>query len=292
MKKIFLVFTALLVIISFSACNNMQNASMDNLDMIYELDNNLYIAEKSFNHKNTIYNNVEYSKKTNLPHSAEFAFNGNEERFVYNDTLFYPIGEKLVNRYFESGKNDNVILLNEDGSINSILYKYTRLEINGSFDPNNDLIELKNELKKWVDTSKYEYIEAPDYADKELEIYDYIFYNMIEGYITDYMRVSVSNDGYIFGLSINNLMLENFVLNINKSLEEKMINLKLSDIYNTQNTEYKSYNTVFPPQVVKYNNEIYVQYSVSANYIDSNETELTSWLNCILIPTSLIKYEK
>ncbi len=287
MKKIMLVFMALLIIGSFSACNNVNITDTNALDLIFEVDNNLYNTEKSFNHRNTISNNAEQSKEKNPPSNKKFTFNDNENEFVYYDTLFYPVGQKKVYRYSEDGKDDNVILLNEDGSVNSILYKYTRLDIYDKSDTSDVLIELKNELNKLVDVSKYEYVDEPEYDDA-LEIYDYLFYNMEEGYITDYMRVSVSADGHVFGLSINNLMSEDFVLNINKVLEEEMINFKLADIYSTESTEYKSYNTVFPPQVVVYDNELYIQYYVSANYIDSNEKESVSWLNCILIPVSLI----
>lgn len=258
------------------------------LNMIYEVDNNLYNIEKSFNHRNTISNNVEHSIEKNPPSSKKISFNDNEKEFVYYDTLFYPVGQKKVNRYCEDGKEDNVILLNEDGTINSILYKYTSLDINGNNNRNDVLIELKSELNKWVDVSKYEYVDMPEYYEDGLEIYDYLFYNMREGYMTDYMRVSVSADGYVFGLSINNLMLDDLVLNINKALEEEMINLKLADIYSTEETEYKSYNTGFPPQVLVYDSELYIQYFVSANYKDSNGKETTSWLNCILIPVSLM----
>lgn len=288
MKKILLVFMTLIIIVSFSACNNQNITDTNALDLIFEVDNNLYSTEKSFNHRNTISNNVEYSREKNPPSNKKFTFNDNEKEFVYYDTLFYPVGQKKVNRYFEDGKEDNMILLNEDGTINSILYKYTSLDIYGNNDTNDVFMELKSELNKWVDVSKYKYVDMPENHKDGLEIYDYLFYNMKEGYMTDYMRVSVSADGYVFGLSINNLMSEDFVLNINKALEEKMINLKLADIYNTESTEYKSYNTVFPPQVLVYDGELYIQYSVSANYIDSNEKESTSWLNCILIPVSLM----
>lgn len=291
MKKILLVFTALLIIVSFSACHNQTNVNKDALDMIYEVDNKLYVTEKSFHHKKTISNSVEYSKETTPPSNVTFAFNGDEKEFVYCDTLFYPVGEKKVNRYCEKDKEDNVILLNEDGSINSILYEYTMLDLHGGDDPENILIELKKELSKWVDISKYEYIDI-NTAEGERTIYDYLFCNRMEGYLTDYMRVSVFSDGCFLSLSINNVMIEDFVLHIDKSLEEKMIHLKLADIYNTENTEYKSYHTVFPPQVVVYDNELCVQYFVAAHYLDSNETEQRSWLNCILIPTRLMETGK
>ncbi len=292
MKKIFIVTIVFALIFGVCSCNSSKDYNREEcLNMILEIDNDLCNTEKDFNHKNIVSDKVEYSTDDNAPLKIKCKINDHEEELDYHDTLYYPIGGKKVNRYFVNGNEDHVILISQDGSVNSILYEFITLDISKTATPNEVLPVLERELNKWINTSDYEHINIPEYSNENIQgfgIYDFLYYNSVDGYMTDYVKVSVSDDGCVFGFSINNLKYDNIRLDIDKELEIEMLNLKLKDIYTTDNTKYKSYNTVFTPQVVIYNDKPCIRYFVSADYSHATNGDTTSWLNSILIPVDLI----
>lgn len=309
MKKLLLINIVVALVFSICSCNiNKENNNgnedissdevtdvkqintEDYLNLILEIDSELYIIENNFNHRNSVSDKAEYLTDSSVVSIIKREIDNSEKELKYQDTLFYPIGEKRLNRYFVNGNEDNTVLVNQDGTVNAILYEFVTLDISETATPNEVLPVLVQELNKWIRTSDYEHINIPEYTENSqgFGIYDFLYYNSVDGYMTDYVKVSVSDDGCVFGFWINDLNYDNISLNIDKELETELLNLKLKDIYDTDNTEYNSYNTAFIPQVVIYNNKPHIRYFVSANYSYASGGEATSWINNILIPVDLI----
>ena len=120
---------------------------------------------------------------------------------------------------------------------------------------------------------------------------DFLYYNTVAGYITDFLRISVYyHTGEVVALQVHNLQRQDIVLEIDSELETKMINVKLNDIYTTETTKYLSYqlSPIGLPNIVEFEDELYVQYPVTARYLSENGEKRESWLNVIMIPTRLI----
>ena len=121
--------------------------------------------------------------------------------------------------------------------------------------------------------------------------YSFVFYNLTDGYRTDFLRVGVDYKGNVYGLFTVDINLNITSLNINRELENKLLELKFRDIYTTDGTEYISYeiDERFFPQVITREDGIYVQYTGSATYlVKSKGQEVEGYLVDILIPLELI----
>lgn len=261
----------------------------DDIDLsaILEVDSGQLNIEVELNHKNLISDKPQYFSGDNIQEKRMLTLNETECRLIYEDTLFYPVGSKTVHRYFVDGDVNKTILIDERGNINSILYSYTKLPINKTASPQDILESLKVELSKILDIAYYKHVKMsePNQDTHGFGIYDYVFYNKIDEYMTDYFKVSVSDDGSVFGLSINNLATADFELDVDKEKENAAIEMKLKDIYDTNATQYRSYDMHFDPCIVQYNNQVYARYFVSAKYFHCTaNSETNSFINSILIP--------
>lgn len=121
-------------------------------------------------------------------------------------------------------------------------------------------------------------------------LYDYMFYNTVNGYIADYLRVSVEDDGGVTAVSIYDVRAEIPTVDIDENMVHKLLNLKFKNIYDTDHSEYTSYKTRFDPIIVLYKDQIYVEFFGAARYIHTQDgTERSSCLNVILLPLDLIR---
>lgn len=293
MKKTIAFVLALLMTLWTCSCKNNQEEKND-LDHIYEVDDHTYQFDtESFNHRNTISDVPERKVDANMPLTKNIYINNKEYNLKYAESLHYPIGDKILNMYLVDGNEKQKILLNPDGSISAMLYDFEKLDIQPTSSPATVRSLLEPKLQNVIDLTKYQNVNMPTSDENQSEtgefgIYDFLYYNSVDGYMTDYTKVSVDKNGNIFGLSINDLGKDDLDLNLDKEKEKELLVAKLKDIYNTDTTEYKSYEEVYPPQVVIYNGEICIQYYVSVMYVDSTGGELSDWILPILIPVHII----
>lgn len=260
------------------------------LNVILEIDSEQLNTEPKFNHKNVISDNVQHSVDKTVPTEKSITINSSAYSLRYKESLHYPISGKYVHSYYVDDDEKNIILVDDKGEINSILYKYTALNISRTASPSEVYEPLKAEISKIIDVSFYENVKIPEHSadEKGFGIYDYLFYNQKNDYITDYLRVSVSDDGSVFGLSINNLSETDFNLDISKEKENNAIESKLKDIYNTDVTQYLSYEMHFDPCITVYENQIYIQYFISAKYTHKQHGEMGGYTDIILVPLSAV----
>lgn len=301
MKKIFLLMLIIMILIVWvTGCNNTDNVkeidtnktnlTVIDLDRIIEIDVGVLGDEKFLNYKNMIKDEIEFSVEQTFQMEKSIIINNSEHMLKYQDTLYYPIGSKRVHRYFANGDESKTVLMDDDGKINALMYVFATLDISEANGASEILEVLKPELSKVIDISFYENVSVPlsSSNEKKFGFYDYLFYNQINGYMTDYLKVSVRDNGDVLGLNINNFTSNDITINIDKEKEKDVIELKLKDIYDTSDTQYQSYKLYFEPYMVIYDGEVYVRYFISTQYIDLHINKTMERLNSILIPLDLI----
>ena len=290
MKKYLTISLAALLLLSLCSCNQNRSEKEAFLKDIAEAGSGVYEQEADFHHSNVISDQAVQTVDSSVPAELVVSINGSDRQLAYHDTLFYPVGETTVYRYYIDGDEDCTVLMDQDGRIQSLLYHFATLDISKTASPDEVRPLLEQKLNELVELSEYEHVNLPSAASDPngFGIYDFLYYNMIDGYMTDYVKVSVSDDGGIFGFSIHNLASDDVQIRIDQELEEEMLNLKLNDIYTTEHTAYVSYQLAFTPQVVVYHDELHIQYPVAANYTTEDSGQMTSLVNQILIPVRLI----
>ena len=294
MKKIIILALAALLVVSFGSCKQIPKETDSNrefLRAIYEVGNDVFTQEKEFNHQNIVQNQAECSVDTTDQKETTIKVGKDDKVVEYHDTLFYPVGQKRVYRYYVEGDAEQSILIDSDGKINAILYQFATIEISKNASPEavRTLLELK--LSELLDLSYYKNVDLPSAVTADSDrfgIYHFSYYNTVGGYVTNYMTVAVSDDGGIFGLKIIRNVPDDIELNIDKTLENELLTLKLNDIYSTEHSSFCSYRVELTPQVVTYNGELCVQYPVVAVYRHDTFGEMTSFINDILIPVRLL----
>ena len=302
MKKITLLIIVFILVLT--SCSNKENSTADNnsspkddlssnqidISVILEVDSGQVYAEEQANHTNTISSSPQKSVDKSVSVDKSLDVNNTTLTIKYQETLYYPVSDKRVHKYFVDNDEKKTVLIDENGKINALLYTYTTINISKNASTDEVIEPLKAELSKVLDISFYKNVQTSSvpYSDSAFGLYSYVFYNEKNGYMTDYLKVSVSDDGGVFGLSINNLPESDFNVNISKEKEDEAIQAKMKDIYNTDKTEYKTYKSIFDPCIVVYEDQLYVQYFVSATYTHSEHGETNSFINTILIPLDLI----
>lgn len=285
MKRFIVLSMAILLAISLCSCTG--NISEKDLKRIYVVEDG---APSWWKDATLISNEVKYSVESSIPSEKVVKLGGVDHTLKYKDTLYYPVGQRTLHRYFVDGNEKQTVLIDGNGKVNDILYKYTVLDITKTTAPNVILELLKSELGKTFDISRYKYVDIPEQAQESEEswIYDYRFFNKENGYITEYLLASVSKDGSVFGVKTHNLNTSELNLDIDKKKEQQAIELKLKDIYNTDSYKYRSYKVAFEPYVTTYNDQVCIEYSVGVRYSHSNKGETASFLHRILIPIEVI----
>ena len=268
----------------------------DPLDRIYEIGSSYFNSnsEKAFNHKNIISSTMHQTFDANVQQKKQVIIHRQKRELNYKNTVYYPDYNITLYQYLVDENSDNAVLIDKDGAVTTILYDFAKVNVLKNATPEEVLPFAKEILGEYTDISKYNFINTPADDSKNINgfgAYDFVFYNLIDGYQIEAARISIKDDGTVFGLSIINSGSNILTLNIDKALENEMIELKTRDIYTTNTTEYISYkiDERFHPTVINRNDGIYVKYAVSTQYKNTvTGAEKNSWLLYILIPLDLI----
>lgn len=287
--------------ISNNASGNTNSGEADYLDLIYEIDGSYYSSEKNFNHKNIISRTAQISIDKTAPATKKVKINGVEKELHYKDTRYYPISGTTARSYLINPEDDEdvTVLINQDGTIKSVLNRFDKIDISKYDTPEKVLPKVKEVVEEYVDLSKYKYYEEPYYNPETLEsssvgfgIYTFGFYNLVDGCTTDYVSVSVDYRGNVASLKITNMKQSITSLNIDEKLEDEILELKFRDIYTTDTTEYISHKideSVRKTVVTHEDGTVYIIYRGSAKYrLKSTGAEINGWLIEIVVPLELI----
>ena len=168
----------------------------DYLKLIYETNGAYYGSEKGFNHSNIISSSIRYLNDESAPLTRKIILNGVEEQLYYENSLYYPIYDTTVHCYLLNGKEECKVYIRQDGSIDGLGYDFAKIDILQNNTPEEVLPKLKELLEKYVDLSKYKHIEMPYDSSKDdggvgFGTYSFVFYNLTDGYRTDFLRVGV-----------------------------------------------------------------------------------------------------
>ena len=268
----------------------------DYLQYIYEVNSSYFGSDETFNHKNVVSKSTHKSIDEKAPLMQTVKINGLMKELNYENTLYYPVQDYKVHCYSINDQEDCKVLIREDGSIFAILNDFDKIDILQTNTPEEVLPKIKEVVEQYVDLSRYKYIDMPYDSSKDeggigFGNYTFEFYNLVDGYKTDYLMISVDYFGNVYGLKIIDLRQHITELNIDKKLEDKLLELKFRDIFTTDKIEYISYkiDDRFFPQVVTREDGIYISYAGSARYtIKDTGQEIKSFLVEVLIPLDLI----
>ena len=290
MKRLYLLLIAF--VICLSSCNLNEK---DILRQIYVV----YTGQDSNTHKdiNFVSREPVHSVQNDAEINKTVKILDNEFDAVYKETLFYPIGNYEVNQYTVG---EGSILLRKDGSVKSVLgVKIGEINISPTDSHEEVQALLEPFIADAVNVSKYEQLNVTKQGSNDNEDhfghYNFVYYNEVQGYMTDWVSIYVDDDGTISRMVIQNLSEDINGLDIDKKHEDKLISTELSSLYNTDTTQYVSYEQSKQPQIVLFNNELHVRYTLETgfkqffnNQSDNSEPPTINMIDEILIPLELL----
>lgn len=296
MKKLIAFVLAALLTVFAVSCSKNGHADPNigkkpikvDLSSVLEVDDGQMEIEADLNHVNvvsglgqTFYADSEPEDKTVM--LADVAYD-----LTYSRSVYYPWKSMTLHVYNVNGDEKKPVLLDEEGDIKAVLFPFFELKINESDSSQRVLEVLKAEWPGLFDISFYKHV---DYNERTPDAcawrYHYTFYNECDGYITDYLMVTVTQKGEISYVSENNLPVSDLEVDIDKEKEREIMEAKMKDIYTTDDTQYQSYETAFTPYIRLYEGQLYVEYQVGVKYLWLGETT-SSFLNTVLIPLHML----
>lgn len=298
------ISTILLACILFSACSDGASSTNENPQNeknvfleIYEVINLQYadqVDDGKVNHTNVVSDEIEYSVDSTISQSTTIQIAGKEQSAQYKQTLYYPVGDYKLHQYAISTNLSEYIYLREDGSLAGV----NNLNISIDVPKPNAADEVQKNLEaviaKVLDISKYEYVNAQELNYNSLgTAYNFTYYNLFEGYMTDRTSIAVWTGGEVVALWINESPLPKGIdtLNINKSIEQRIITEKLEYMYNSN--EYYTYcshsiheNSI--PTITIYKGELCISYLLDCTVTSvESENEFSYAIN-LIIPLRLM----
>lgn len=159
-KAIILLLTFAVLFIAGCSDHGIQNEINDNsMNTILEVDNAM---KPELNHAKMISTKPLHSISETAKKDETVIVNNKELSLKYSETLYYPIGGKNVHLYHVDGDKSKTVLVDDNGAINAILYKYTTLCISPTASPDEVLELLKPEISKITDIAYYENVKIPE----------------------------------------------------------------------------------------------------------------------------------
>ncbi len=219
---------------------------------------------------------------------------GNDVTLSYVDTVYIVLGDMKLHRYAVNGNADDMVLIDDSGSLKRIVYDFAFMGIESNDSPDTVSSLLKPMLSPYVDLSKYESVEERDVfegKDGSFGAYWFWYVNKKGGYITDVAEVVVHDTGRISSLSVIDLPVEVPDFEVDREREDSLLNAALEEIFTTETREYISYAVYTTPQIIVYNDELTVMYSLITNYLDKTNNCEISNIGSYLLPLRLLTTE-
>ena len=308
MKK--LVFLVIALVFVLTGCGNNSNVTtLDSeglssdtnynshyLNLIYQNEEEHQSADPDLNDKNVISSLPTYYNDTNAKKKITVKINGAYEELIYSESLYYQVGNETLHLYLVNGESGKTVLIDENERICSLSYNFAVIEIDKFSTPEKVLDALKDALDEYVDLSHYEYTVMPNDKSEENDgsgfgRYYFVLYNSINGYRTDWMKVSVKDDGRVSGFNIIDFKYSINSLTVDERLEKEMLELKFKDMFTTGETEFISYSLDerHSPQLVIIDDKLCIEYCGSAKYLHKESGfELNSYLKYVYVPIEII----
>lgn len=299
MKKIIAVILIFMLVFVAAACGD-NSVSEEELSQIHEVGTApLAIDGGKLNHQNTISISEKRLNEELTGHTKDFHLFAKTYNLTYDTTINYPARDYKVNQYKIEGTDEGVISFREDGTF----YSYTNyydpmcvIDIKETDSSETVRAALEPAISKIVDVSKYEFVDVE--ASLSIEesgrfgMYIFYYYNAIQGYCSDVTMISVKDNGYVVGISIDDLNLEaTSIGTISKEREDALILAKLKDMSDTDVLEYRSHKirkSSTSPQFTMFEGELCIQYTVSCEIYDTGLEDDRGFACRLLIPVRLL----
>lgn len=299
MKKILFIIMIISAGMSITSCNQSHNkvgnttSTSDSLSQIFEIEG-FYNEDDPFNHTNVISDDIIYSTEKSVGELMTVQMAGESWNLSYENTMLYPVGGYKVNKYKINGSENGSVLLKEDGSIFAVLNSsITTLDISPNDTSETVRTVLEPTVANLIDLSKYQNLRVDGSSagdETHFGYYYFEFYNTINGYISDCAAILVLDDGTVTTLKIWDIVCESNDLNfhIDKKREEELILAKVMNLLDGQNVEYQNHEIISTPEIVNYNNELCINYSIGIQ-VNEKTTQFSYGFACrILIPVRLL----
>lgn len=224
------------------------------------------------------------------PSVRTVTLNGTALSLTYKKTGYCSVGDYQIIRYAVDGDESKPIDLDMGGNIIRILYTYMTLDVSKNATSDEVLAKLKPELEKIEDISKYEHIEVKvsESGADGFGKYSFSFHNLEDGIVTDYLCVSVSDDGGVSDLQIFNLPDNKPVVNVNEDKLNDVIEAKLMKKHDTDSSKYVSFEKYGDHDYLTvYNGEYYLDCSVRPKFMQ-NGSETSGFIISLLVPLDLV----
>lgn len=306
MKKMACLALTILILCCTAACSRVLNESdgkmndeynEDVLSKIYEINDQILDAEienDSVNHRNVIFPDIEVSYKKDVGEKTAIRVLEKSMNLIYQETEHHPIGDIELHKYCIEGVKNSRVLLREDGSIQEIVRgNIAKLDISPKESPESVQRKLEVALGGMVDFSLYQHsnVEPALKSDGTYHSYSFSYYNEINGYTSDvlYLLVEGKGDGTVRTLRYNNPLpqLTEQDLQISKSHEDEILQIKLKDMYNVESADNISYEVV-DSDIVMYNGEGYIKYRVYTDVLRMNSDVKDGYVCDLLISLQLL----
>ncbi len=290
MKRVYIFLLAVCVLCIMTACDSKQ-ASQSKGEELSQITvygdtymNNTFIQAE-------ILDNSPISKVEDRKIAEKvIMIMGEEYTGSYETTVTYPSIGIVADAYKIGTKEEDRVLLYEDGSIFMIQNNLTTLDIQPTDPPETVKEKLCTELSEFIDYEKYQYWKVSRSYPEEEETfgaYNFVFYNEHEGYRTSYTSAFVFEDGRTTAVWIVDPVGTDVLdFHIDKALEEKIIWEKLCAILG-EGVSLKDYSCRSTGAIVKINGEYCVKYLVDITAEDDSGTS-KSCVNIMVIPVKLI----
>lgn len=149
--------------------------------------------------------------------------------------------------------------------------------------------EVEAMLADYLDPEAYEHLEMKE-NDRSIS---YRYYNMVDGYELNSAYVLISREGYLEAVRFTDYFVagqkigpEDCDFVINKEMEKLLLDLKLKDIYATDEVAYLGYS-INEAHICVVEGELYIQYSLQAQ-LSYSEQAVEQMVEPLLIPVSAI----
>lgn len=299
MKKILSGIIAVLILWNGTSCSYMSGQADNDkiLSQVYEINDAVYsgTATDDFaNHKNVITDTPECMVEKNVGEKTTLHILEKEQTISYQDTMYYPVGDVKVDRYTIEESQDSCFLLNSDGTVNSIINSsIATLDIAPNTSPQKVQNLLKIAVKDIVDLSKYQYCKdsSTPRQDGTYGLYIFTFYNQTHGFTSDIVKIMVQGSGIGTVSTLRKKLplpdLSSYNFQVSKSKQEEIIQMKLIDMYNTEETEYLAHE-VTEATIVMYKGEVCIKYFVNVDVLLTGTNQKPGYACRILVPLHLL----
>lgn len=263
------------------------------LQSIYEISSSTFDDTDTLNHSNVISDTAVLSIDDTVQTNITIRFLGEETNLTYSETIYYPDRGLTAHIYAFDKIEDCTILLKEDGSTVAISGTFATIDISPTESSDQIMSKLEPITQQFINPEKYEYVEVDPYSinDGPVLYYEFIYYNLYQGYRTDFASIIVTAEGEVGLVRILDSNISNTTWDIDENYEQALLELKLRSVFDNDHMSLVEYDLRERPKAYAYNGEPCIFYNFSVAYYDKNNDCECRTICKILVPVRIMTAE-